>query len=774
MVDNCPSDVHRKLCEIAASAGSSISLLTIEYDIHDDEPEGTEVFVLDASSENLIDALLKRRHPQLSQLDRQRVAEFAGGNALIALALARTAKTSGSLASLGDRELTRRLLGQRNPHDPDLERIAQACALLYSFNGMSLDGADAELPILATLARCSAADLFEAVAELQRRHITQSRGQWRAVLPHALANRLAGYALQNIHPDTVQSHLVESAPERVFRSFSRRLSYLHESEQARAIVKRWLAPGGRLHDALQLREIERQALENVAPVVPEDLLRRLETALSTADEDTIRRSTHLVPLIQSLAYDAHLFERAVTLLVTLVTNDQSTDSRRSFEPVSSLFSIALSGTQAPLSMRLKVIGTLLSHAQSRVREVGVDALRTALQTSGFSSARHFEFGGRSRDYGYEPTSFSEVQQWFRDVLQLAERFARAEAEVSEQVRMAIAQQFRGLWSDSGCSDELERVARAIGSASFWRDGWIAVIETQQYHDPDEPDETDRLSDLEEFLRPKNLTDDVRGYVLCRDADYYRLHEDHLGQDRRARRRQAKELGDQFVENLGCDAARAGRVFDALLPELLLGTRGSAGFGRGYAAEIASPRESWRRMLEVLKGTPNAHAGLMLGFLEGVLSRDRELAEDLLGDLMTDPELTRWYPILQSALPLDHERWNVCTTRWRAASRGYRSTTSPAVRWTRFPAMSFGGWCSRSPTLRTDIPQPSRSSRCGSSEKNRPVASPSPKLFQLVGTCSNVLCLVVTTIGTTTNVDASRATASGTTKASRPHAGCAAT
>ena len=60
------------------------------------------------------------------------------------------------------------------------------------------------------------------VAELNRRDLAQRRGRWRAILPHALANRLAATALQNIPLARIQDSLIDGAPERLTTSFSRR------------------------------------------------------------------------------------------------------------------------------------------------------------------------------------------------------------------------------------------------------------------------------------------------------------------------------------------------------------------------------------------------------------------------------------------------------------------------------------------------------------------------------------------------------------------------
>src|SRR5690606_665110 len=143
-------------------------------------------------------------------------------------------------------ELFTRLFQQRHDPDPSLLQTAEVFSLLYSFEGEALEGNDAELPLLASLIGRSATEMFAGVVELRRRDLVQARGKWRAVLPHAIAIRLAKRALQTVPPTLVKSALIDNASERVVRSFSRRLGYLYGSNEALAIVKGWLAPGGLL------------------------------------------------------------------------------------------------------------------------------------------------------------------------------------------------------------------------------------------------------------------------------------------------------------------------------------------------------------------------------------------------------------------------------------------------------------------------------------------------------------------------------------------------
>jgi len=280
VVDNCPPALHQRPSEVCRSEGSLLSLITIEYDIREDQPEGTDVFVLEAASVNLTEKLIRHRFPELSQLDARRIADFSGGNARIAIALAARVDKDESIAQLSDQDLFGRLFHQRHQPDEALLSAAQALSLVYSFEGENVSSSEeAELSSLGALIGRTAQEMFKHSAELERRGLVQRRGRMRAVLPHAIANRLAAMALQNTARGVIESCFNRSGRERLLKSFSRRLGYLNDSEQARAIVSGWLSPEGMFGKPEELNDLGYAIFLNIAPVEPERALSALERSL---------------------------------------------------------------------------------------------------------------------------------------------------------------------------------------------------------------------------------------------------------------------------------------------------------------------------------------------------------------------------------------------------------------------------------------------------------------------------------------------------------------
>jgi hypothetical protein len=88
LMDNCPRETHDAIAAVCKSQGTPPSLITVDLDIRDDRPEDTDVFRLQNALEAVIESLLIRRYPALSQAVRRRIAEFSDGNARIAILIA--------------------------------------------------------------------------------------------------------------------------------------------------------------------------------------------------------------------------------------------------------------------------------------------------------------------------------------------------------------------------------------------------------------------------------------------------------------------------------------------------------------------------------------------------------------------------------------------------------------------------------------------------------------------------------------------------------------
>lgn len=653
IVDNCPPGLHRRLAQSCRTGESQASIITIEYDVRDDSPEGTEVFILGDASVDLTEQLIRQRYPFVSQVDSRRVAEFSGGNARVAIAIAGTVGKDDSVAAVSDSDLLRRLFQQRHTANPSLLSAAEALSLVYSFNGEDVSDSG-ELTQIGGMIGKTAQEMFAYTAELMRRDLVQVRGEWRALLPQGIANKLAATALENIPRSSVESTLVTTGSERLLKSFSRRLSYLHSSKHARGIASSWLSPHGLLQEFPRLNDLGRSVFENIAPVNPEATLLTIERVLLGGDPETVSACRRYQGLLRSLAYDPALFERCIRLMVTLVEADgQSNEQKDERRVFTSLFPIYFSGTHASIEQRLAMVRWLLTSGGPVRRSLGVSALGALLEASHFTPGGDFSFGAHSRDYGYAPKNRTEAERWFDLTLGLASEFGCSGSAAAEDVRQALANKFRGLWSIAKMYGRLETVARAISENRFWREGWLAVRQTIRFDSSKPPDQAAvRLSKLEESLRPQKLTDQVRAIVLSESVTFAGMDskDDENPDDVSFTMNRIEDRAEELGRAVG--ANRPALV--ELLPELLIGGERVWHFGRGLAQSADDVKELWdtiARHASTMPGTKHPVA-LLGGVLTWLKDADPQLANSLLDVAIENEALIASYPWFQAQVGID--------------------------------------------------------------------------------------------------------------------------
>jgi hypothetical protein len=658
VVDNCAPDLHRRITEVATAPDSLLSVITVEYDVQDDEPEGTKVFRLQPSSVELVSKLIARRFQSMAQLGTDKIAEFSGGNARVALALANTLEEHESVAGLQDEELFKRLFHQRQVHDDSLLKAAQACALLYSFQGEAIRGDDAELPKIATLVGMNAQQLFAKVAQLKQRDLVQRRSVWRAILPHAVANRLAKMALREIPLEVIERQF---NTVRLMKSFSRRLGYLHESSEAKRVAEKWLAKDGVLTDVNHLTEVGLTIFNNVAPVSPETTLAAIERALSGPDASDLineqRRRDKIGTVLHSIAYDASLFHRSVAAMIPLALAEHVDQSHPIRGMLEGLFHIYLSGTHANIEQRASVVEGLLRSNEPGRRSLGIQLFEALLKSDNFSATHSFDFGSRVRDYGYYPNSREQRAQWFAKALQLARQFVSENDDGAQAIRSMIAESIWTLWFlGPEVQEQFEAIADAIGASGYWQEGWLAVRSfLSRRRDKTNITAMERLRAFERRLRPNNIIEQVRAVVLSqrhRAIDFAEMDEnDEIDANKLTA---AYEKAYTLAEELGKAVCGDDVVFMTLLPDLVKSNGARlVPFGRGLALAAVNHRNTWEQLTQAFAATDweKRNAGAFVGFLNGLSTVDQQLCDALLEDSVAHDILGACFPVLQSSVAI---------------------------------------------------------------------------------------------------------------------------
>ncbi len=653
IVDNCGAELHRKLAA-RLSADSPISLITVEYDISDDEPENTDVFKLEPASKDVIEKILKPRFPKLTDPEIRTIADFSEGNFRIALALANTAKDGQSLANLKDIELFNRLFRQKNEDNPALLRAAKVCSLVYSFDVETVEGDQAELPLLAALAGQSLSEFHGHVAELKRRQLIQARARWRALLPHALAHRLAKLALEDVPAGDIQA-FIQTAPERLLKSFSRRLGCLHDNAPAQKIVGEWLASGGIIAEVVSLTPLGMVILDNVAPVHPEAVLKGIQSAAANDSRfvDDNPNANALVRLLRSLAYEPALFDQATGLIAQFArSKTESNNMSDAVNVFKSLFHMHLSGTHAPPKQRADFLRKLAASKPETDQTLVLAALDAMLECTHFSSSYGFEFGTRKRDYGFHPRTYDEQCDWYAETFSLAGDLAEIPA-MTIRVRSMIAAHFSFL-APSVRLDDLIALAERFVSNGGWPEGWACVRRALRKAKEAKSEESVRkLTDLEQKVAPVSLAHRIASYVL--PAQWGALDLADVDFEDEQRYEKTQKMIEETCEGIGAELAADLEMLRLHLPELLTSTSARVvTVAKAIGKKTSDPDAAWK-VIEDAVFTPDRNGKLYAfpgGFLLGLSECDRDHANKLLDAALANPEWHAFLPDMQLRMGVD--------------------------------------------------------------------------------------------------------------------------
>lgn len=656
VIDNCNPQTHSDLAEICDNEAANISLLTIEYDVRGDEPERTDVFRLSSASENTIVEWLKINFDHISQVDRYRISEFSGGNFRVARVLAETLKKGDTLAKLTDSQLFERIFQQRHDSDGKLLKSAEILSLIYSYNGEATDP-DSELAILGKLADTDADSMFETSVYLQQREVVQSRGRWRALLPQAIANRLAANAIERISPARLSSFIAELSP-RLAKSFTRRLGYLHDNNKVKELVKHLLQADGPLGDLFNLSDDGLEMLKNIAPVAPDAVLARILETLDQKGGETLlnpklRDRWQIVTLLRALAYDADLFETAARLISRFVlAEDPNQNQDSAVDSFEGLFHLYLSGTMALPESRRALVKELSENPKTR--RAGLLGLQALLHGGHFSSSASFDFGARSRDYGWEPATFGDQWQWYAEALNLARTLCQIEA-IRTEIAPIVASSMREFLTNEPSLEQLEAFAEFMLESGPWTDGWRELKLAIKFDQDGWPDEIrDRVNALLLLLSPSDTASEIQAWILSgngiHDLVMSEASDDSSSYDARLRSAEDK------ARKLGREATQDHESLIALLPELFAVEYSQQvyHFGCGLAESCPDRKALWQALLDRFEqlDPDKRNAMLLGGYISEAHARGDVLASQVLDECLVRASLQPYLFYFQGLVGYD--------------------------------------------------------------------------------------------------------------------------
>lgn len=630
-----------------------MSTQPIEYDISDDQPDQTEVVRIEPSSEKIVSKLIQKRFPALGQVNTDKIAEFSGGNARLAIALASQVGTNETLTNFSDEDLFQRLFHQRKGVSDSLLENAEILSLVYSFNVSQAEFND-ELNTLAKIGGVERNSLHRSQAELLRRQLSQKRGNWRAVLPHALANRLARRALQNIPFEQINTELFKKENLRLFKSCAHRLGYLHDFEPAQQLALTWIQEGAPFYNIASCDSALLTALGYIAPVLPNIVLSAIENVATTNQDFCSRNNKNFyffVQLLRKIAYDDQYCDRAAELILRFAITEKDGENNNSIvDELASLFSLYLSGTQATPIRRKTFVDRMLASGDKRQLEIAKRIFRCAFEASHWSYLGDFDFGARKRDFGWEPETDEEKLNWYQKFIELLTPLLNSDSDLhSNWAKSILAEHFIYLWTYTDCLEILEDIVHQYAAGGKWSEMWMAIKKTIYFNGKTLPPEIfTRLEELERFSAPSNPYSEIEIYALNNTWDllYLEIEEEDCTAKLEEIRQKIVKLGELAAIEPNYLEKLAQRLWENRIDSLWA-------FGKGLAQGSSDQVLTFNTLVSLMQQQKleAVEPILFIGFIAGVYGSNPRLARQIQESILDIPELKQHFVYLLASTPI---------------------------------------------------------------------------------------------------------------------------
>ena len=678
VADNCPGGLHAQAAGIVRRS-SSVSLLTIDHELLEDPSDGTLVVQMNENSPEAIAGLLAQRCPWLSDSEVSHLADFAGGNARVALKIAEGSRGGVDIASLNDAQMLQRLFqADRQQVGPDSRRCADAASLVYAFYADEADHERVEHPVLARMAGLEPHVFYEEIARLIEFGIAQRRGPQRAIMPPPIANMLAIAFIRRADPTTLLKAFAV-APPRLFKSFARRLGNLHAVPEAMSLAKTLLTSGGPLGDPGALKGELRKAFINLAPAAPEATvaaIRRSQAGPHSAKLLDVDREARrdFAGLLARIAHDQAMFPLAMEAMLPFLLAETERTGRHSVaEHFYQRFWPRLSFTLAGQDTRLAFIDRLLDDEDDRVKVIGVEALDHMLATY-FSSSMGIGFGARAVNRQWRPAGAAGYQAWCAAAFDRLVITANADGIAARRAKQVVADNFRQQLSVGGDQSPIDAI-RATRGPRYWDAGWSAVCEALSFRRSSfSPELVPAVIELEREFRPRTPDELFEAFVM---GESWR-HWHPSGREHRSMRNVSR-----LVQRLGTCAARKG-VADGYMAQAI-GIRGPSSayhFAQGVGAATVGRSAVWLRAKDHFASLPISERNptVLAGLLAGAVRSDPRWVDEVLDAAALDPVLMPSLVTLHLGVPMGHATMRRFTAALRDGSVGA----------TEFDTLMYGG------------------------------------------------------------------------------------
>lgn len=619
IMDNCSTELHARLRAICKTQETQVSLITVEYDVKDENTEETASFLLKPASDSAIQELLRKNYTNLPFATIYRIVEISGGNARLALLFAKNLSDyNKDITTIKDSELFKRLFWQKGMEDKELYKTAKTFSLLYSVDYED-EGTGSELEKLSVLSDMNLRQSVDYLEELKNRDILQTRGKWCAILPHALSNYLAKDAIHSYRKDTLKKSMIDNGTDRMKMSFAHRLSFLYDNEIVQKIAEEWID-----HEFTNLSILQTtyqiECFYHLAKINPKKVMECIKRDWEKL-QGYFPYSDRIETIISTLAYYPDYFIECMELMTTKKFHAvRDSDIEKYFQHTNFM-------NKKCADERLKLIKQWI---QEDKKELGLKCLQNTLEKGYGTELAYREFPDFNQIL--KEDAKENKNYWFNVFVSYIEELVMDEnifpILITQDFTIKIFQLI-----NQGYISNVERIVTNIRQRIFWKEGYIAIRHKLSGKNHKQNHIVIRMQAIKELLEPKNLEEEMLYWCLSYTHEIYFSFECSFEDS-------CKMHGEKLA-HYGKLLAKDFSLFKKVYKQLVLSDTDTIQLGREMA-KSSNCNMMWNLLCDVLK--ENKYIPGKLHLLTGMLSEQKNIddVKEKLGALLQDTRLIPTY------------------------------------------------------------------------------------------------------------------------------------
>lgn len=460
IVDNCDISTHKLIVRNL----QGLSLITIDSNPEEDSnTEGTNYIVIGKNElSDIVTQIVDSNFQNVGERNIERIKDFSQGIPLMAVLLGESVKNGEQfIGKLDDKDLLDKLLGAKGKEEKH-RTILKSCSIFNYFGfheelstQIEFIAKSTNITSLSGDDNVKVNDFYETCNYYLKREIFERKGRYIGMRPFPLAMSLAQEWLEPLTPKRLIAVINEIAglqePDRtsLSRAFAEQMKYLGYNDKAIEIVEKIIGPGSPFDNAEVLNtELGSHLFRSFVEVNPIAVSQNFKRQFFNKPTEELLKvdagRRNIVWALEKLCFDKRTFSDSAKVLLQFAIAENENWANNATNQFLHLFNIHLSGTEAKLDERWKIIEWMLTKQDKTYYDFAIKAMKIGLNFGHSSRMSGAEQQGTKRLIDNNPTR-KEIYEYWENILNKLLKIIKLNNEYSEPASEIIANSIRTMF-----------------------------------------------------------------------------------------------------------------------------------------------------------------------------------------------------------------------------------------------------------------------------------------------------------------------------------------